>query len=402
MLEGHAGQALELLAPLKNADNLSPRLKVNLGILYAATGHLEQSRQLLGDRVKDNDLSALTRQQASDFVNHHEGRLCARFFERADGTLLTSDCSQTQRPARRLTQIAAAAVWTAISIGLSMAAPAQSALTITVIDSTGARVSGAEVVIRDQSDGVTIKSQRLRWIDGERLCVTRPLFAACEGQIPAWLRIASRDRVPWPRLIPVNLPRIGGGWLFHFPNAPVWKRWLGKAVGRPMRPASVRHSGLAFRLARYGVPTSQLLAFGGREDGGGFLLLRAPTQCRGLREWLALPRPARRTLIYRLGQTLHRAHAAGCRGLCCRNLVVEPTTGGRGRMRLVTDGSLRRCSNIDRADAVRDLRRLARELGLARPDVARMIRGYFAGQVIDAGRLRLAAAVLGFTHGRSP
>jgi Flp pilus assembly protein TadD len=61
MLEGRTGQALETLASLQQTDNLPQRVKVNLGLLYAATGHPEQSRQLLGDRVKDNDLSALAR-----------------------------------------------------------------------------------------------------------------------------------------------------------------------------------------------------------------------------------------------------------------------------------------------------------------------------------------------------
>jgi Flp pilus assembly protein TadD len=60
MLEGRTRQALETLAPLQDADGSPPRLKVNLGILYAATGNVERSRQLLGDRVSDGDLTALT------------------------------------------------------------------------------------------------------------------------------------------------------------------------------------------------------------------------------------------------------------------------------------------------------------------------------------------------------
>ena len=60
MLEGRTGQALETLAPIQQTGNMPERAKVNLGILYAATGHPEQSRLLLGDRVKDGDLLALT------------------------------------------------------------------------------------------------------------------------------------------------------------------------------------------------------------------------------------------------------------------------------------------------------------------------------------------------------
>jgi Flp pilus assembly protein TadD len=65
MLEGRTRQALDTLAPMENADTSPPRLRVNLGILYAATGNAERSRQILGDRVSDGDLLALTRALAS-------------------------------------------------------------------------------------------------------------------------------------------------------------------------------------------------------------------------------------------------------------------------------------------------------------------------------------------------
>jgi Flp pilus assembly protein TadD len=71
MLEGHTRQALETLAPLQGVDNVPQRIKVNLGILYAAAGKLEQSRQLLGDGVSDHDLATLTRAIASSATNAH-------------------------------------------------------------------------------------------------------------------------------------------------------------------------------------------------------------------------------------------------------------------------------------------------------------------------------------------
>jgi hypothetical protein len=60
MLEGRTRQALETLAPMQDADGSPQRLKVNPGILYAASGNAERSRQLLDGRVSDGDLSALT------------------------------------------------------------------------------------------------------------------------------------------------------------------------------------------------------------------------------------------------------------------------------------------------------------------------------------------------------
>jgi Flp pilus assembly protein TadD len=69
MLEGRIHQALETLAPMQDADDATPRLKVNLGILYAASGNSQRSEQLLGSRLSDGDLSALTRALAAAEVN---------------------------------------------------------------------------------------------------------------------------------------------------------------------------------------------------------------------------------------------------------------------------------------------------------------------------------------------
>lgn len=53
-----------------------------------------------GDRVRHcgscrqnvYDLSSMTRREAEALVRRTEGRLCVRFFRRADGTILTKDC----------------------------------------------------------------------------------------------------------------------------------------------------------------------------------------------------------------------------------------------------------------------------------------------------------------------
>ena len=38
------------------------------------------------------NLSGMTRRDAETLIQDHEGRLCVRFFRRADGTVLTADC----------------------------------------------------------------------------------------------------------------------------------------------------------------------------------------------------------------------------------------------------------------------------------------------------------------------
>lgn len=43
------------------------------------------------------NLSAMGREEAETLVQRHEGRLCIRFFRRADGTMLTQDCPVGRR-----------------------------------------------------------------------------------------------------------------------------------------------------------------------------------------------------------------------------------------------------------------------------------------------------------------
>ena len=47
------------------------------------------------------NLSGMTRRQAAQLVEQSEGRLCVRFFQRADGTVLTEDCPVGLRALRR-------------------------------------------------------------------------------------------------------------------------------------------------------------------------------------------------------------------------------------------------------------------------------------------------------------
>jgi hypothetical protein len=52
----------------------------------------ERSRFCSECRLHVYNLSAMTSQQAAALIREKEGNLCVRFYRRADGTLLTSDC----------------------------------------------------------------------------------------------------------------------------------------------------------------------------------------------------------------------------------------------------------------------------------------------------------------------
>jgi hypothetical protein len=87
------------------------------------------------------NLSALSAKDAKALIVEREGKLCARFYERADGTMLTADCPSGFAKARRrvlqaLTFVAVLPAW---------AQNTRSAIEGRVQDRTGAPLTGARV-----------------------------------------------------------------------------------------------------------------------------------------------------------------------------------------------------------------------------------------------------------------
>ena len=60
------------------------------------------------------NLSALTRSQAEELIAQSEGRLCTKFYRRADGTILTQDCPVGLRALTRRASKTASAVFSAL------------------------------------------------------------------------------------------------------------------------------------------------------------------------------------------------------------------------------------------------------------------------------------------------
>lgn len=55
------------------------------------------------------DLSGLTRSEAEELLHQHAGKLCARFYQRPDGTILLADCEVGKKRVRKRRRITAAA-----------------------------------------------------------------------------------------------------------------------------------------------------------------------------------------------------------------------------------------------------------------------------------------------------
>jgi hypothetical protein len=67
-------------------------------------------------RLNVYNLSAMTRQEAEALVRDKEGRLCARFYVRRDGTMLTDNCPVGFRAARRTLVMQLGAIATAFTL----------------------------------------------------------------------------------------------------------------------------------------------------------------------------------------------------------------------------------------------------------------------------------------------
>jgi hypothetical protein len=85
----------------------------------AMTGD-EQARHCGSCNKNVYNLSAMTREAAEALVREKEGKLCVRYFRRADGTILTADCPVGVRR-KRVQLVAAAGAMTALAAGAAAA-----------------------------------------------------------------------------------------------------------------------------------------------------------------------------------------------------------------------------------------------------------------------------------------
>jgi Carboxypeptidase regulatory-like domain len=118
-------------------------------------------------------------------LTRRDGRLCARFYQRSDGTMLTHNCPVGLRAVvRRVATFAGAALAAVMSVGPAFARaplashvpalfqiqPAQTELSLEVFDTSGATVSKARITIVDEKTKVRVYGEtdakgRLRLAD---------------------------------------------------------------------------------------------------------------------------------------------------------------------------------------------------------------------------------------------
>jgi carboxypeptidase family protein len=124
----------------------------------------DRVRHCQGCKLNVYNLSEMTRSEAEQLIAAHEGRMCVRFYRRADGTILTRDCPRGLRAlTERVSRIAGALLFALIAVtpgfGQSPAnstpqnqagskeKDAQLGVDVTVMDPTNAVVQNARVVL---------------------------------------------------------------------------------------------------------------------------------------------------------------------------------------------------------------------------------------------------------------
>ena len=119
------------------------------------------------------NFSAMEIAEISQLIANREERLCARFYQRPDGTMLTQNCPVGFRArVRRFSRIAGAALSAAMSASMAVAqTPAkpdsalvhiegnESGISVRVIDPSGAVVSDAEVSLLNEANREPISAK---------------------------------------------------------------------------------------------------------------------------------------------------------------------------------------------------------------------------------------------------
>src|SRR5579883_2942772 len=110
------------------------------------------------------NLSAMTEPEVEKLISQREGRLCVRFYQRADGTVLTRDCPVgLWRRVRRISQAAGAVLCAAFFVPfasgqnkqngsqpLMQINDASGGITVNVSNESGVSLSHAQVQLADE------------------------------------------------------------------------------------------------------------------------------------------------------------------------------------------------------------------------------------------------------------
>ncbi|MFO0640684.1 MAG: hypothetical protein U0183_15805 [Polyangiaceae bacterium] len=129
LVETELRESRRVLATLEATRTKAKRRLTTLDDLAVASPCEASWSSMVGDdkvrfcgdcRKNVYNLTAMTRDEAIATVHDREGEVCVRFYQRADGTVLTADCPVGERKRRR--QKLAAAILVGMGVASTMAA----------------------------------------------------------------------------------------------------------------------------------------------------------------------------------------------------------------------------------------------------------------------------------------
>jgi len=150
------------------------------------------------------NISAMTKPEAMSFIANAEGRICAKFYRRADGTILTQDCPVGLRAVRKKVSRAVAAAFSAlvslfggsvtiaqqrqpkdeskVDVQQTLRRDGQGAIEGTVFDLTHAVIPGPQVKLINErtKQEITTKANgigKFRFLDLEKGVYTIQVYA---------------------------------------------------------------------------------------------------------------------------------------------------------------------------------------------------------------------------------
>ena len=118
------------------------------------------------------NFSSMSEAEIDDLLDNHEGRICGRFYQRADGMVLTQNCPVgPHRAYRNASHVAAALLSAVLALAPAIAAavPQQkqnapltqikaipSPLVLLVLDASGSMIRKAKVALTNESSGAVV------------------------------------------------------------------------------------------------------------------------------------------------------------------------------------------------------------------------------------------------------
>jgi hypothetical protein len=144
------------------------------------------------------NLSELSKAQAQALVAEKEGRLCVRFYRRADGTMITDDCPVPLRPARN----GARRLWHAVgAVATALAASCSGLLVVGAMAKPAATTHPRAVKTSRHVAGRPKASLKARAANVPKRTVVPPSPQAMMGDVAA--PITGRPAPPAPTPTPV-------------------------------------------------------------------------------------------------------------------------------------------------------------------------------------------------------